>query len=509
MITGKNYIGSQLKDSNNQITFRTFDPVANSENDWVFYEATEDEINEACRLALMSFKEFQNTSDQIRAQFLRDIADNIEVLGETLLEVYQKESGLDLVRARAERARTTYQLRMFADFIETSGWRGDSFEVAEPNRSPNPKPSLFKTYLPIGPIAVFGASNFPFAYSTAGGDTASAFAAGCPVIVKSHPMHAGTGEMVASAISNAVIKNNLPKGIFSNLNAQGYQVGAALVSHPMVKGVGFTGSITGGRALLDISSKRPEPIPVFAEMGSVNPVVVSNGALQENMKQWVQSYADSITNGTGQFCTNPGLIMGLEGLQLNEFISELSKEIDSRKNTVMLNPSIANSFKKLRNDVLSQQDVKQESTNASDNVNYGIQTIASVSGKAFIENPKLHHEVFGPFSLVVKCKDLVELEQTISSLEGQLTATLIATSNEFREFESVISTLSNKVGRIVYNGVPTGVEVTQAMTHGGPFPASTDSRFTAVGTDSIKRWLRPITFQNFPKELLPSGLVRM
>jgi NADP-dependent aldehyde dehydrogenase len=382
-----------------------------------------------------------------------------------------------------------------------------SIDKAIPERTPRPKPDLRKTMLPLGPIVVFGASNFPFAYSTAGGDTASALAAGCPVIVKSHPMHAGTGELVAGAIIRAAEKTGMPEGVFSNLNSKGIDVGVQLVQNPQVKGVGFTGSIKGGRALFDIASRRPEPIPVFAEMGSINPVIISPLSLLHDKEKWADKYADSITTGTGQFCTNPGLILAIDSENLNEFGRILSKKITEKESTCMLHPNIKDSFSTLKRSILELDDVKQISVPVSTGKeNYADQTVVMVKGDSFLENKDLHKEVFGPFSMIVACKDEDQLISIIDNLEGQLTGTIIALPEELNDFGQIKDSLQYRVGRIIYNGVPTGVEVCASMNHGGPYPATTDSRFTAVGVHSIRRWVRPIAYQNFPKQLLPQEL---
>jgi alpha-ketoglutaric semialdehyde dehydrogenase len=500
-ISGKSLIGNSWS-GRGETKFKTFNPVLNEENPWVFIEANKEELERAVEIARTTFPIYSNTSDLERAAFLRKIADNIEDLGDTLLKVYSMESGLDETRARAERARTTYQLRMFADFILQDNWRKTHTEKAEPQRSPKPKPSLTKTFIPLGPIAVFGASNFPLAYSTAGGDTASALAVGCPVIVKSHPMHAGTGELIASAIHKAILEQGMPEGVFSNLNSQGIEVGVKLVNHQVIKGVGFTGSINGGRALMDIAARRKEPIPVFAEMGSVNPVIIAKGALINEGDRWAGVYADSITNGTGQFCTNPGLIIGLKSEALDKFKSVLARKVSEKISTPMLGPNIHDSYEKLVKQAI-EMGAKKISGDITTKANYAQQTIVSVEGKEFLDNTKLHKEVFGPFSMIVQCDSKEELLMIIDQLEGQLTGTVIGLKEDHQFIKEVATHLVQRVGRIVYNGVPTGVEVTKAMNHGGPYPASSDLRFTAVGVDAVWRWLRPITYQNFPNELVP------
>ena len=506
MITGKNYIGNQLS-AKGKTTYKTFNPQLNIENEHVFIEATPDEINDALNLANKAFKDFQSISGTKKAAFLNAIADEILALGEELIQTYCTETGLPEGRAEGERGRTVFQLRSFADLVQEGSWVEAAIDTAQPDRKPMPKPDLRKMLTPLGPVVVFGASNFPLAYSTAGGDTAAALAAGCPVIVKSHPMHAGTGELVASAIVKAGQKTGMPEGVFSNLNSSGISVGEHLVKHPHVKAVGFTGSITGGRALYNLAAQRDEPIPVFAEMGSINPVVILPEAMTSRKASIAKTYASSITLGTGQFCTNPGLILGVKGADLNEFVDLLSEEIIKIDPTCMLHPNIHKAYANKKETALSQKGL-QVVANYSSEVknNYAQQTVTTVEGQLFLENTKLHHEVFGPYSMVVQCKNVEELEQVISKLEGQLTGTILAENNELDKYTNVVRALQNRVGRLIFNGVPTGVEVCPSMVHGGPYPASTDSRFTAVGVHSIKRWVRPVSFQDWPNQLLPDAL---
>ena len=391
--------------------------------------------------------------------------------------------------------------------VTEGSWVDATIDTAQPDRQPMPKSDIRKMLIPLGPVVVFGASNFPLAYSTAGGDTAAALASGCPVIVKSHPMHAGTGELVASAIVKAVEKTNMPNGVFSNINSSGIEVGAQLVKHAGVKAVGFTGSIKGGRALYDLAAQREEPIPVFAEMGSINPVIILPEALQHRGESLAKTYAGSITLGTGQFCTNPGLLLGIKGEDLTRFISTLSDEIVKIEPSCMLHPNIIGAYQSKKQTAISQPHLSVVADYETDvQTNYARQTITTVEGKTFLDNPTLHQEVFGPFSMVVQCEDTSQLEQIISQLEGQLTGTVIAEHEEASNYPEVISALQNRVGRIIYNGVPTGVEVCPSMVHGGPYPSSTDSRFTAVGIHSIKRWVRPFSYQDWPNELLPVEL---
>ncbi len=506
MITGKNYIGNNLSAKGSK-SYTTFNPQKNKENEFIFVEATPEEIDQAVQLAKNAYHQFSEISGTRKAEFLNAIADEILALDDLLIKTYCSETGLPEGRAMGERGRTVSQLRSFAALVNQGSWVEASIDTSIPNRAPIPKPDLRKMLIPLGPVVVFGASNFPLAYSTAGGDTAAALAAGCPVIVKSHPMHAGTGELVASAIVKAAEKTNMPNGVFSNLNSSGIEVGVALVKHPGVKAVGFTGSIRGGRALFNLASQREEPIPVFAEMGSVNPVIILPEAAQKRGEAWANTYAGSITLGSGQFCTNPGLLLGVKGEALTSFIKNLSDAIVKIEPSCMLHPNIIGAYESNRKKAVSQGGLQVVADYTTDvQTNYARQTVTTVAGKTFFENTTLHQEVFGPYSIVVQCEDINQLEQIISKLEGQLTGTIIAEESELSKYPGVVEALQNRVGRLIYNSVPTGVEVCPSMHHGGPYPASTDSRFTAVGIHSIKRWVRPMSYQDWPDSQLPDAL---
>ena len=506
MISGKNYIGNTLS-ADGKVTYTTFNPKLNLKNTWTFYEASEEELEQAVQIAAKAFETYCVVPGKQKAIFLRNIADNIETLGHELIVTYMSESGLPEGRALGERGRTVGQLRMFAELLENGNWVEATIDTAIPDRSPVPKPDLRKMLHPIGPIVVFGSSNFPLAYSTAGGDTASALAAGCPVIVKSHPMHAGTGELVASAIVAAVQACGMPNGVFSNLNSSDIQVGQQLVKHPEVKGVGFTGSIAGGTALHKLSNERKEPIPVFAEMGSINPVVILPSALSENAAHWASTYAASITLGTGQFCTNPGLILTLDTNGLDTFMETLGEETLKKEVGLMLHPDIHKKYEEGQKEMTIQEGtavvVEYQAKTAA---NYARQKILTVPGRIFLTNTNLHKEVFGPFSMVVKCFDIEEMTNIIAQLEGQLTGTIIGNEEELQSHAELVAQLKERVGRLIFNGVPTGVEVCTSMVHGGPFPATTDSRFTAVGSEAIRRWVRPVSYQDWPDTLLPDSL---
>ena len=498
MITEKNYIGYELS-AEGDTTFKTFNPRTNSENSQLLYEATETEIDTACTLASEAFKCYRKTPGIKRAAFLNSIAEEILALGDLLLNTYVMESGLPKGRAEGERGRTVGQLRMFADLISKEEWREPS------NQSDGEKTR--KLLIPIGPVAVFGASNFPLAYSTAGGDTASALAAGNPVVVKSHPMHAQTGQLVAGAIINAAHKTGMPEGVFSNLNSKGIEVGSLLVKHPNIKAVGFTGSIHGGRALYDLAATRKEPIPVFAEMGSINPVIITQKALETRSAEIANNFADSITLGVGQFCTNPGLILAIQSKETKEFIETLGTKLAKKPSFCMLHPNILKGYVANKENVSGQNAVHTvNEAEDSGKANYAQAALVTVAGDVFLENEKLHQEVFGPFSMVVQCKDKRQMIEIIEKLEGQLTGTIIAEKSDYANLIAVFEALQERVGRVVFNGVPTGVEVCEAMTHGGPYPASTDSRFTAVGVGAIRRWVRPFTFQDAPDIFLPEIL---
>lgn len=493
MITGKNQIGKQ-KSAKGSITFRSIDPAKNSETEWLFYQASEDEINEAVELSAEAFDTYRKKSPKDRYQFLVEIGNQLLSDEKEIISMYCIESGLSESRAKAELNRTIFQLKSYGAYAMSEEYLSTIDDQVNDM-------TLSKTKVPLGPVAVFGSSNFPFAYSTAGGDTASALAAGCTVIVKGHPMHPGTGELVGSAIQRAAEMCDMPDGVFSNLNASDYHVGERLVLHSKVKAVGFTGSIKGGRALFDLAAQRPEPIPVFAEMGSVNPVIFSEKELTEHGSSWAKKLKKSMLDGTGQFCTNPGLIIAMASKGLDCFLEELVEELSMEESTCMLGRGIHQSFDTLREDRMKTSGVMTifEQKNFME-ANFATATVVKVTASVFLGNPNLHHEVFGPFSIVVECGTIEELVKVIQSLEGQLTGTLNCKKEEVEFAKLVIDLLSQKVGRIIFQGVPTGVTVSNAMHHGGPYPATSDSRFTAVGGHAVNRWVRPICLQNVPKE---------
>jgi NADP-dependent aldehyde dehydrogenase len=472
----------------------------------MFKDTTNEEINLMMEKAWQAYHEYRKLPLKQRALFMRAIAAEMESCGDDLLRTAMEETNLPEARLRNERGRTINQLNNYANACENGGWLEARIDTAIPDRQP-PRPDIRKMLVPIGPVVVFGASNFPFAYSTAGGDTACAFAAGCPVIVKAHPAHSKTSEIVAKAITLAAKEMGLPDGIFAHVHGSSFETGKALVTHKYTRAVGFTGSFTGGKALFDWANQRKEPIPVFAEMGSINPVFLMPEKLKQSAAETAKIYAGSITLGVGQFCTNPGLVVGIDGEDLQSFIKELGEEIRKSSPGDMLHAGIAKAYIANRNKALEQPEVVTvaEST-APSAENQGVPTIASATGKAFLNNPVLHQEVFGPYSLVVRCKDQGEMLEIIKRLEGQLTATLMATDNDIKSNEEFVEAVKNICGRFIINNVPTGVEVCLSMQHGGPYPATTDSRFTSVGADGIKRFARPIAFQNWSDDLLPEEL---
>ncbi len=475
-----------------------------------FKDATLQEVDSAINGAHVAFLSYKNFSGKKRAEFLRAIADEIETLGDELVKTAMSETNLPEARIIGERGRTTGHCRMFADYVEQGSWVEARVDTSIPDRIPAPKPDIRKKLVPLGPVVVFGAANFPLAYSTAGGDTASALAAGCPVIVKAHPAHAKTSELVAGAIKKAMSKTGMPKGVFQHLHGASFEVGQALVKHSQTKAVGFTGSFVGGKALFDLANKREIPIPVFAEMSSINPVILLPESLNKDFQATAKLIASSITLGVGQFCTNPGLILAVENEGLTHFINYLAEEIKKTLPAEMLHEGIAANYVKRMSEALAQKgvtlEVQAEQESKKGDKNQGRPTIASAPASEFLKNPSLAEEVFGPFSLIIRCKDVHELNTVVNHLHGQLTSTIIGDEAEIAKYNNLINMLTEKAGRLIVNGVPTGVEVCPSQNHGGPFPATTDSRFTAVGTDALKRFARPVAYQNFPDSLLPDEL---
>ena len=472
----------------------------------MFNDATIPEIDNAMQQAWKAFHTYRKMSLKQRAGFMRAIATELEGCGDAMIQTAMRETNLPEARLRNERARTIYQLESYALACEKGDWLEARIDTAIPDKNP-PKPDIRKMLVPLGPVVVFGAANFPFAYSTAGGDTATALAAGCPVIVKAHPAHPETSQLVAEAILHAAAKCEMPEGIFTHLHGASFQVGKALVEHTHTKAVGFTGSFTGGRQLFDWANQRKVPIPVFAEMSSINPVFLLPEKMKTDAAGIAKLYAGSITLGVGQFCTNPGLIIGLEGKELDNFSVAVGKEIAHIAPGTMLHPGIFKNYRKKKDEALKQPGVDMVAhSDVKPGVNQGSPTIATATAQTFLANPVLHQEVFGPYSLIIRCKDMKEMLQVANKLEGQLTATLMATENDIRIHDKVVDAVQNICGRFILNNVPTGVEVCLSMQHGGPYPSTTDARFTSVGADGIKRFARPVAFQNWVNDFLPDEL---
>jgi alpha-ketoglutaric semialdehyde dehydrogenase len=504
-ITGKQIIGNQLSARGSEF-FSAYNPVNGEKLDPVFTEADEDEISKAFEKADEAFEAFQEVTRNRRADFLTKIADEILALDELLVHRAMNETGLPEARIVGERGRTVNQLRLFANVVQKGGFLEVSIDTAQPERTPIPKPDIRMINIPIGPVAVFGASNFPLAFSVAGGDTASALAAGCPVIVKAHPAHPGTSELVGLAIKKAAEDTGMPEGVFSMLQGSGFAVGEAMVKNPMTKAVAFTGSFQGGAALFNLATTREEPIPCFAEMGSINPVFLLPERLKEQALNIADQYVESVNLGVGQFCTNPGVVIGIKSQELDTFMAQASKKMAASTGGTMLHGGIKTNFEKSVADIQAQENVDILAQGSGEGNTIATSKLLKTQGVAFIQNPKLHEELFGPASMIVECVDDEEILLAARALKGNLTATLQATPADLDNFTSLIKILERKVGRILVNGFPTGVEVCHSMVHGGPFPATTDSRFTSVGSSAIKRFLRPICYQNFPEGILREEL---
>jgi 2,5-dioxopentanoate dehydrogenase len=504
-VSGDILIGSQ-RVRGGERSFRALDPATNEPLEPSFAFATSADVDRACSLAWAAFDAYRQTPLESRACFLECIATNVVALGEVLIERAMAETGLPRARLEGERARTAGQLKLFAAVVRSGEWLELRIDPALPARKPLPRPDLRERYIALGPVAVFGASNFPLAFSVAGGDTASALAAGCPVIVKGHPAHPGTGELVGRAIQAAVSECGMPEGVFSLLLGE-VETGAALVADPRVKAVGFTGSRAGGMALVRIANARPEPIPVYAEMSSINPVYLLPGALAARAEAIGRDFVASLTLGAGQFCTNPGLVFGLAGPDLDRFLGASADALASYAPPPMLTPAIHQAYEAGARALAEHNRVQTIARGrVGEGLNQGQGALFATDASDFMSDPRLAHEVFGSSSLVVRCPDVETLVSVSETLEGQLTATLHMEPGDNGIARRLLPILERKAGRILANGWPTGVEVGHAMVHGGPFPATSDSRTTSVGSLAIRRFLRPVCYQDLPTDLLPEEL---
>lgn len=471
-----------------------------------FSMATAEDVEAATAAAEAAFPVYSGLPREKRAEFLEAIAEEIDALGETLTERAMQESGLPHARLTGERGRTSGQLRLFAKELRLGEYLRARIDHAIPDRQPAPKPDLRLRMIPVGPVVVFGASNFPLAFSVAGGDTASALAAGCPVIVKGHSAHPGTSELVAGAITRAAEKTGMPAGVFSLINGAGSEIGSALVSHPVVKAVGFTGSRGGGTALMKLAASRPVPIPVYAEMSSINPVFLLPAALDARAEALGKAYIGSLTMGAGQFCTNPGLVLALESPALDRFLAAATEAVSGVAAQTMLTPGILKAYESGVARWAAAPGLNQVAQGQEGSASCGRAALFTISGADFIADPSHAEEVFGAASLLVRCANLDELLKVVSLLEGQLTATLHLDDADTEVAAQLLPILERLAGRILANGWPTGVEVTDAQVHGGPFPSTADGRSTSVGTLAIDRFLRPVAYQDLPAALLPADL---
>lgn len=503
MIIGHNFIAGQRSALGSKV-LKSIDASTGEALAYEFHQATEEEVNQACKAASEAFKSYRNTTPEQRALFLEAIADELDALGQDFLDTISQETALPLARLQGERGRTSGQMRLFAKVLRRGDYLGARIDTALPEREPMPRVDLRQVKIGVGPIAVFGASNFPLAFSTAGGDTASALAAGCPVIVKAHSGHMVTADQVAQAIDRAVASTNMPKGVFSMVYGNG--VGEALVKHPLIQAVGFTGSLKGGQALSAMAAARPNPIPVFAEMSSINPMLMLPAALKNRGDSIAQDLADSVVMGCGQFCTNPGLIIGIKSPEYNQFIEKLTDIIGAKPAQTMLNAGTLESYSSGLEDLMTHEGFEHLAGQTQQGDQAQPQLFKADVELLLAGNQLLQEEIFGPATIVIEVKDKTQLIQALSSMNGQLTAALIADEADFAEFADVVPVLEEKAGRLLLNGYPTGVEVCEAMVHGGPYPATSDARGTSVGTLAIDRYLRPVCYQNYPQSLLPEAL---
>ncbi len=505
-LTGNMLIGRQAVTGSRE-AIRAIDPSTGTPLEPAYPGGSQAEVDQACALAWAAFGGYRETSLEARAGFLETIAEEIEALGDELIQRAVAETGLPQARIQGERGRTCQQLRTFARTVRAGEWLDVRVDTAQPDRQPLPRPDLRQRQVPLGPVAVFGASNFPLAFSVAGGDTASALAAGCPVVVKAHGAHPGTSELVGRAVARAAERCAMPEGVFSLLFGAGREVGIALVSDPRIKAVGFTGSRSGGLALCRAAQARPEPIPVYAEMSSINPVFLLPAALQARGAGLAQGFIASLTQGAGQFCTNPGLVIARRGAALDAFIAAAAEQLQSSPAQTMLTPGIFDAFGSGAGALAGHAEVRSVAIGLlGDGPNRCQAQLFVTCAEAFLADPALQAEVFGAAALIVQCRDEAQIREIAEHLEGQLTATLHLDEADFDAARALLPSLELKAGRVLVNGWPTGVEVCDAMVHGGPFPATSDTRSTSVGTAAIRRFLRPVCYQGYPDGLLPTEL---
>ncbi|WP_254164394.1 aldehyde dehydrogenase (NADP(+)) [Chryseosolibacter histidini] len=504
-LTGKNFIAGQRTGSGK--AFQAENPATGKMLEQSFYEASQKEVDEAVHQAEDAFNDYNKKSGKQRADLLEAIADEIIALGDVLIQRCMEETGLPEARLTGERGRTVNQLKLFAQVLREGSWVNARIDLADPDRKPLPKPDVRSMYRPLGPVGIFGASNFPFAFSVAGGDTASALAAGCTVVVKAHPAHPGTCELIANAIQRAVEKSNMPAGTFSMVQGQSTDVGLAIVRHPLIKAIGFTGSFRGGKAIFDEANKRTVPIPVYAEMGSTNPVFILPGVLKEKREAIAKDLAASVTQGVGQFCTNPGLILLQQSEDGKAFKDTLSGSMAGSAAGVMLSAGIRSNYERGIEKLKGATGVTVVARGKSEGEGYrGVPSLLEATADSFLKDHTLEEEVFGPSTLMITASTREEIIRAAEKLTGHLTATILGTEKDLEDYKDLIAILEQKVGRLIFNGYPTGVEVCHSVVHGGPYPATTDSRTTSVGPAAIFRFARPVCYQNFPQTMLPDEL---
>jgi NADP-dependent aldehyde dehydrogenase len=505
-LTGHMLIGQHTV-AGHRAAIRGINPATNETLEPAYAGGSAEHVEQACALAWAALDAYRETMLSARAEFLETIATEIEALGDELIERAHAETGLPRARLLGERGRTCQQLRMFARTVRAGEWLDVRVDSAQPQRQPMPRADLRQRQIALGPIAVFGASNFPLAFSVAGGDTASALAAGCPVIVKAHSAHPGTSELVGRAVARAVKACGLPEGVFSLLYGSGREVGIALVTDPRIKAVGFTGSRNGGLALIQAAQARPEPIPVYAEMSSINPVLLFPAALENRTQALAEGFVASLTLGAGQFCTNPGLVIALKGPALDKFVAATADVIQRSSAQTMLTPGIFSAYEAAVNALAENAAARHSGSGQNGSGPNQCQAHLFVTETAdFLTDHRLQAEAFGAAALIVQCSSEDEIRELCEHLEGQLTATLHLDDQDLEQARALLPTLERKAGRLLINGWPTGVEVCDAMVHGGPFPATSDARATSVGTAAILRFLRPVCYQDFPDSLLPDAL---
>jgi NADP-dependent aldehyde dehydrogenase len=495
--------GSPVRGSGTPI--RAFNPSTGQELEPAYPYGDQSHVDAACSAAAAAFAVYRSTTSDRRAEFLETIAANIEAIRDDVIARAVAESGLPEARITGEVGRTTGQLRLFAEVLREGSWNAARIDPAVPDRKPLPRPDIRQRSIALGPVAVFGASNFPLAFSVAGGDTASALAAGCPVVVKAHDAHPGTSELVGRAITEAVADAGLPAGTFSLLFGSGPELGIALVTDPRIKAVGFTGSRSAGTALVAAAAGRPQPIPVFAEMSSINPVFLLDGGLATHGADLGRAFVASLTMGSGQFCTNPGLVIAADGPGLDAFLAAARDAVAQAPATPMLTPGIAENYATGVHTLSGEADLIVRGQ-TSDSQTACRAALFATDAKSLLSSESLQAEVFGSSSLIVRCADVAEMCTVAENIEGQLTATVHADESDYDDVRRLLPLLELKVGRILFDGWPTGVEVCHAMVHGGPYPATSDSRSTSVGSRAIERFLRPVCYQNVPKSLLPSAV---